>query len=232
MVRAARAGVIATLTLLATSLAADSSKPRPKLTPALAEMLGMADEYMSRFNYWTGKPHNHLGESFYPAEGKLADAYEALIKAHAKESGASLPYRRKVGGQGHIAFGSAELADLINAFYVPASAGSKIYTLDSKLILGASAELRLRYLKGAHARYGGGSNVIRMANASLKVETIGRVLKSLGCTGVALYMMDAIPMGHYVRFEPSAAVSKVLGTQKRVSEAELVKDGAKLRSKL
>jgi hypothetical protein len=164
-----------TIVLLLTNLIPGSVLAgKAKLTPAMCEMLGMAAEYISRFDHWSGKPRPGHVESFYPHEIKLAAAYEKLIAAYQKESGLRLTYRRKEGPHGHVHLGSDQLSTIINSFYV---LKNKLATLDRKLILSSSKVCRLRYVTGAYARYGDkGRNVIRMANAGQKVETIGHVL--------------------------------------------------------
>ena len=221
--------ILAPLLAVLTPALADA---RPKLTPAMCEMLGMADEYISRFDYWDGKPRPNLVESFYPHEGKLAAAYEKLIAAYKKESGAKLTHKRIVGPQGHITIASNTLDKIINGFYVQKD---KIATLDPKLILGASRACQLRYVKGAYARYGDqGRNAMRMANAGMKVETLGLVLKKLGCKKAAVFTTETIPTGTMVFFEPGGAIERALPVTKRLSQAEYQKvwEAAKLFKQL
>jgi len=192
----------------------------------------MADEYISRFDYWTGKPRARHVESFYPHETKLAAAYEKLIASYKKESGARLTHKRTVGPQGHIDLSSDTLDKIINSFYVQEQ---NLATLDRKLILGAPKACRLRYLKGAYARHGdAGRNAIRMANAGMKIETIGHLLKQLGAKDVTLFVVDATPTGHMVFFEPGGEVAKALPVTKQLSRAEYAKvwQGAKLSKQL
>lgn len=220
------------LALLSTLTPGLAAAAPAKLTPAICEMLGLADEYISRFDYYSGKPRPGMVESFYPHETALAAAYEQLIAAYSKESGERLSHTRKVGPQGHVTLVSDRLATIINSFYVQQA---RLATLDPKLILGASRTCQLRYLKGAYARYGdAGRNAIRMANASMKVETIGRLLKQLGCKRVAVFSTDTIPTGTMVFFEPGGAAAKALPVTKRLTQAEYQKvwEGTKLSKQL
>ncbi len=92
-----------------------------------------------------------------------------------------------------------------------------IATLDTKLIVAASRRCRLRYVKGAHLRYGKKSNVITMANASFKVRTIGKVLRSLGCKSVAAGHTASIPAATKVFFARCPAIEKSLSVTKRIT---------------
>jgi hypothetical protein len=215
--------ILASLTLLSAVLIPGAAAAgHNKLTPAMCEMLGMAGEYISRFNYITGKPRPGHVESFDGGEAKLAAAYEKLIAAYNKESGARVTHTRVVGSAGQVNLVSDGLAKIINSFYVRHD--KVIVTLDRKLILGASKACRLRYLKGAYARYNDdGYNAIRIANAPQKVETIGHVLKQLGARNVALFSFEAVPSSFMVFFEPAGAVAKALRVKKRVSRAEYQK---------
>jgi hypothetical protein len=201
------------------ALAQPKSAPG-KLTPALCEMLGMADEYMSRFDFYSGQPRPGFVEQFYPHERTLADAYEKLIAVYAKESGARLEHERQVLAQGHVVFKSSALADLINSFYVKADA--RVATLAAKHILQAPRACQLRYLQGAYRRYSDKDrNVIRMANALHKVTTIGRLLKQLGCKTVTVYTTRTIPGGTVIFFVPDAKVARLLPIKQQITESEL-----------
>jgi hypothetical protein len=50
------------------------------------KLLGMLDEYISRFSYVTGEPYPNLVEFFYPSETDLADYFENLILEYRAES--------------------------------------------------------------------------------------------------------------------------------------------------
>lgn len=217
--------ILATLISLSTLLTPGAAAAgKAKLTPAMCEMLGMADEYISRFHHITGKPRPGHVESFAGREAKLAAAYEKLIAAYKKQSGARVTYKREVESDGQVNLVSDRLAKIINSFYVQAD--EVIVTLDRKLILGASKACRLRYLKGAYARYNDdGHNAIRMANAPEKIETIGHVLKQLGAKNVTLFLSEGVPTSHVVFFEPAGAVARALRVKKRVSRAEYQKAG-------
>ena len=213
--------VVVLLGLLAgTGRAAEApAKTVSKITPAMCEMLGMADEYISRFNYYNGKPRPGFVEHFYPGESKLADVYQKLINDYRQESGAKFSCKRK--DDGHVQFGSAVLAGIINSFYKTVD---KLATLDIKHLMGADRECRLRYLLGAYRRYGKDkSNVISMANAAHKIETIAAVLKKVGCPSAAQYFTETIPTGNYVFFEPSKEISKLLGVENVIAFSKLAK---------
>lgn len=206
------------LGLPAVAHAGSRGAKRRQLTPAMFEMLGLADEYISRFDYITGKPRPGLVESFYPHEIKLSQRYERLIKAHIKQSGVKLKYTRKVHGQGHISFHSPGLAATINSFY---RLEGKLATLDHRHLFKASRKNQLRYLKGAYARYGrDASNLFAMANATYKVTTIGRLLKKLGCTRVEVYTTRTLPTGTDVFFVPGKRLARELGITRNLDHGK------------
>jgi hypothetical protein len=201
-------------------LAEKSSTPATKLTPALCEMLGLADEYISRFDH-TGQPRPRFVESFYPKEASLAEAYEKLITAHEKDSGVKFEVTRERGDQGHITLLSETLAEVINSFYVKVN--DRVATLDPKVILGAPRECQVRYLQGAYERWADREqNAIAMANATSKVETLGLVLKSLGCKTVAVFTTNTVPTGTLVFFEPTEEISKLLPIKTRLTQNEFL----------
>jgi hypothetical protein len=188
-----------------------------KLTPAMCEMLGMADEYISRFSYYTGKPRPGFVEHFYPAEMKLADRYQELINDYRKESGLKFGCKRK--DDDHVQFHSAVLAGIINSFYKKVD---NLATLDIQHLMGADNKCRLRYLQGAYRRHGKDkSNVIGVANGGYKIDTIAAVLKKEGCPSAVHYFTETIPMGHYVFFEPSKKIAKLLGVEKVIEFSKL-----------
>lgn len=179
-------------------------------TPAMYELLGMADEYMSRFDFYKGTPRPGFVEQFYPKEAQLAEAYVRLIRALEKESGRRFKVERKLGPQGHIELRSDALAAAINAHYVKVD--GRTATLDRAALLRAPQAQLLRYLRGAYARYGrNNTSSLRMANAPHKIETLGHVLKKLGCADVVIYATKrTIPGVFEVHFRPSPTVRKAL----------------------
>ncbi|MCK5796874.1 MAG: hypothetical protein KAI47_06820 [Deltaproteobacteria bacterium] len=195
---------------------------RNKLTPALCEMLGMADEYISRFDYMTGKPRGNLVEHFYPHEKALAVHYGKLIAQYQKEGRTRAGAKRKADGSGHQDFYGKRLSRVINGFYHPIS--GTIVSLDRRKIMAASKTCRLRYIQGAYRRYHSKKqNVIKMANAGFKIETIGHVLKSLGCKEVTLLDTATIPAANLVFFLPSPKVAQTLPITKHLSKAAFAK---------
>ncbi|MCP4214440.1 MAG: hypothetical protein GY765_07270 [bacterium] len=185
-------------------------KPLPRevkyLSPTMFKMLGMLDEYISRFDYSTGRPKGTLVAGFYPAEDQLAYTFESLILGFRKRQYPGYEYTRVLGKQCHITFYSRELSNIINSFYILVD--GRIATLDRSVFLHADRESKLSYLEGAYLRYGiENSNVMRMANALEKVKTIARVLKSLNCQQVRVYASEgSIPMIVAVVFQPGEIV--------------------------
>jgi len=190
---------------LTTSFAAAKSADGP-----LLEMLGMADEYISRFDYIGGKPRPGLVESFYPHEKKLADHYQKLIAELERARRRRFKVQRRVGRFGHISFHSPVLARLINARYVKRG---NLATLDPLWLMRQRSAHKWRYLLGAHRRYGK-QNTIRMANAGSKIETLGRLVKQLGASKAAAVAERTIPTGTWLFFDPSPKMIRALGVTK------------------
>lgn len=188
------------------------------LTESMFELLGMAGEYISRFDYWTGEPRPNFVESFYPNEARLADYFESLLEKHALSSWGRKNWSKDVGPQGHIDFYSRDWAERINTFYT--KRGEKTFTLDPRIFKSASYFEMLSFLRGAYTRYGSneGSSSITMANASYKVETIAMVLKDVGCSDITIYTLNSIPSPYTVYFNPTSTVAEHLNIKEIVLE--------------
>jgi hypothetical protein len=200
------------------------------LTETMYHMLGMLDEYISRGNYWTGRPKPNLVEGFYPGETELADYFEALMLQFRDETPFPFDYSRETGDQGHHRFYSTELSELINSFYK----GPNGYqgTLYRKVFCEASEEDMLAYIEGAYMRYGASysilnDNYIDMANGTRKIVTIGYVLKTIGCDSVSVYVSSCegcAPGISLVMFEPNQVVTDRLGIERVISIETLMEE--------
>jgi len=84
------------------------------VTPSLCEMLGMLDEYISRFDYHTGQPRDSLVERFYPSESELANHFTDLIQSYEKETNVNFSIIKKMGPQGHVYIYSKSLSNHAN----------------------------------------------------------------------------------------------------------------------
>jgi len=136
------------------------------------KMLGMLEEYISRFSYVTGEPHPDFVEWFYTSETDLEDYFEELILQFRDESQFSFEYTRETGDQGQHYFYSTELSELINSFYIKPD--GFLATLDRNVFCDASAEDMLSYVESAYMRYGSENkeNYIDMANVNDKMITL------------------------------------------------------------
>jgi hypothetical protein len=197
------------------------------LTDSMYKLLGMLDEYISRFSYITGEPYEDLVERFYPSETNLADYCEEIILEYQAEGQAQFEYTRETISQGHIYFSSTELSAIINSFYIKPDGFSA--TLDKNVFCEASEENLFSYVESAYMRYGTeNENLIDMANAAYKLVTIGCVLKELGCSNIAVYITSgegAAPTAYTVIFEPNELVANRLGIQHIVPETEMIESG-------
>jgi hypothetical protein len=173
------------------------------------EMLGMLGEYISRFNWITGEPYEDLVESFSSDELDLADYFENLIITYEQETGDEFGVIKTISPAGVIHFESEILSQIINAQYIIDS--SKIASLNSELLLRADTNKKINYIKGCYLRFGT-KNRIQMVNAGEKINTIGLVLKELGCTRIKIYQPKnlVIPMDNVLTFEPSDILKNVI----------------------
>ncbi len=182
------------------------------LTNPMYELLGMTDEYISRFDYVTGKPLPDLVECFYPDETREANRFDELLTEHARLTGARSDWRKEIGPQGHICFYSAQWAGIINSFYVKVD--RRTATLDPRIFQKASQDEMLQFLRGAYGRYGSkdGQNFINMANAAYKITTIADVLEKLGCSDIVIYKTpeEYEPGSYEIRFKPSPRIAEQL----------------------
>jgi hypothetical protein len=196
------------------------------LTNSMYQLLGMLEEYISRFNYYTGEPHPDRVERFYTSEGDSADYFEELIQEYLQECQVPFEYTRAVGPQG-IIFSSTDLSAIVNSFYIKVT--DHIATLDRNVFCEASEEDMLAYIEGAYMRYGiENESLIEMANAWLIMETVGYVLKELGCSHIAIFdtgATGAAPTVYAVIFEPSELVAHRLDIQRIVTEADIAGTG-------
>jgi len=204
-----------------------SDSQKQYLTNSMYKLLGMLQEYISRFSYITGEPYPDLVEFFFPypsSEAALADYFEEIILEYRAESQLQFEYTRETGSQGHVYFYSTELSSIINSFYIKAD--GSLATLDRNVFCEASEENLLSYAEGAYMRFGiENKNLIEMPNAPYKMVTIGCVLKELGCSNVAVYIPGPPPPtaggggpGSYTLiFEPNELVINRLGIQEIVT---------------
>jgi hypothetical protein len=174
------------------------------------KMLGMLAEYVSRFSVHRVTPRNeNLVELFYPREKRLAETFEELIKQYNKELKENFEYSQRTGKQGHIYFYSKKLTRIINSFHMMKG---RYATLNPGIFSGADTGSKLAFIEGVYLRFGcDNSNQIRMFNALNKIETIGLVLKLLGCKNIYIYKtVMCMPMAVEIIFEPSEEVKKLL----------------------
>jgi hypothetical protein len=214
------AAVIVLLFLVSCKKSQSMEIPYDKITPEFCEILGMLDEYMSRFDYVSGEPWQDVVERFYPKEINLARHFAELIHIFEKQISFNFNVEKETISEGHIFFRSESLSSMIKFYYV--SINKRLATLNTDFILEKPEEYRMAYLKGAYARYGSG-NRIRMANAPMKILTLSAVLESLGADEVAVYASprDYIPSIYVVVFSASEAMQKHLNMSDSGSPIDL-----------
>jgi hypothetical protein len=180
-----------------------------KFTKNFCEILGMLDEYISRYDYYTGEPRDSIVEHFYPNEQELAKHFFDLIKNYENETTTNFSIRQEVDAEGHTFFYSKTFSAFINSLYKLNS--KKLATLDRDLILGLNRKLKLAYLNGAYLRFGNG-NEISIANGINKIKTIAIVMESLKIKNIKLYNSGpgSVPMDYVLTFDSSLNLRKIL----------------------
>jgi len=192
------------------------------LTNTMYKMLGMLNEYISRFSYVTGEPYPDLVERGLPAT-ELADYFEELILQFRDETQLSFEYTRETIDQRSVNFYSTDFSEIINSFYIKPYGFSA--TLDRNVFCDASEEDMLSYIESVYMRYGSEDkkNYIDMANAPDKMITIGLVLQELGCDNVSVYRKtEGTPTEYLVIFEPNELVANRLDIQRVLPVEELI----------
>ncbi len=184
---------VQTLDELAETLGCDPSTAA-RISPRHAEVLGMLDEYISRFDYYTGEPRPRFIEHFYPHERVAADVFERKLRV---TFGRGRRFTRRLAAQGHIEFEGQSVADAINAMYmrVPPEGAS----IDPCKALGWSDAAARAYLRGMRARFGTPSGGITMANAGAKMAFAAALARKVGLTVDAYYVTDTIPAAYHLK---------------------------------
>lgn len=173
------------------------------------EMLGMLDEYISRFNWVTGEPYEDLVESFSSDELELANYFENLIITYEQETNDEFAVIKTISPAGVIRFESEILCQIINAQYILDS--SNRASLNRELLLKAETNKKINYIKGCYLRFGT-ENRIQMVNAGEKINTIGLVLNELDCKKIKIYQPKnlVVPMDYVLTFESSDILKKII----------------------
>jgi hypothetical protein len=183
-----------------------------QFSPSFCEILGILDEYISRFDYSNGNLRDSLVERFYPHETKIAKHFTELIETYEKEINQDFKIKKVIGNQGHIFFYSESLSNLINSSYILDT--SNLASLDKETILSQGVENKIAYLKGIYLRFGSGDE-ISIANGFNKIKTIIAVIQSLEIEGLKLYKSkDSVPTDYILTFPDSKYLKEGKGDSK------------------
>jgi hypothetical protein len=191
-------------------------------TDAMFEILGMIDEYGTRFDFLTGRPMPDLMEAFYPNETNQVRRFTELLVEHAELTGLNTNWTKVTGPAGHVFFSSPEWSKVINSFFVDDRP-----VIKGNVLQDATKRQKLRFVIGALCRNGyrdrQGGVVINMLNAALRIDQLADVLTSLGCTNVTKhYTPDLIPRSFLVRFVPSDLVSDTVSNAVQAKVVDLL----------
>ena len=195
--------------------------PKEKLlTASMYKILGMLDEYNGRFNM-AGKPIENFVESFDSDEKEIADYFDQCIQDFRNESKINFEYTRSKEGR---VFESPQLSKIINSFYLM---DKNIAALDINIVKRASKEKKLLYIEGVYKRYRKSpQNLILMANAEKKLNTVALILKELQCHNILIFKSEfSVPASSCVIFKPSPTVMERLEIQQILTQKDIEEDG-------
>ena len=195
--------------------------PKEKLlTASMYKILGMLDEYNGRFNM-DETPIENFVESFGSDENEIADYFDQCIQDFRNESKINFEYTRSKEGR---VFESPQLSKIINSFYLM---DKNIATLDINIVKRASKEKKLLYIEGVYKRYSKSpKNLILMANAEKKLNTVALILKELQCHNILIFKGEfSVPASSCVIFKPSPTVMERLEIQQILTQKDIEEDG-------
>jgi hypothetical protein len=176
------------------------------------KILGFISEYISRFNYWNGEPHEKLVEQFYPHENDIALQFEAALRAYYAGRNRSYTVKKEVGPQGHIGFTDDCLSKQINFHYAPIE-DTNLYSIDRNYILPSDNNSILQYLVSVYTRNGRtGERSMAFVNSEYKAETIAMAMERIGVKTVHLYHhRDLTPSSTILHFSECAQLEDYFG---------------------
>jgi hypothetical protein len=194
------------LTILSLQLSAQTDK---KITSSFCEILGMLNEYNSRFDYPSGMTHDTIVEIFYPDETDKLNHFKDLIKQYEKETSQTFLVNENVGPQGHYYLYSDSLSKLLNSYYKVDQ--KNLASLDKNIFQNLRYDLKYSYLRGAYYRFGSGDE-IKIANGINKLKTIALVMEILNVSDIRLYKStgNSTPTDYILTFGISDLVVKEL----------------------
>jgi hypothetical protein len=169
----------------------------------------MLGEYISRFDYTTGEPHDDLVECFYPDETTDLNHFKSLIKQYEMETSQVFQLSEKTGPQGHVYLYSSSLSRLINSYYKLDK--NKLATLDRNIFQNLNNNFKYAFLRGVYYRFGSG-NEITIANGINKLRIVALVMKTLNVNDIKLYgtIGDSTPIAYVLTFGISDSLVKEL----------------------
>lgn len=181
----------------------------------LFSILGYLSEYNSRFDDYTGEPYANLVASFYPVERKLADRFEAELKAYFKSIHRQYTVTKKATDPGHVSFFDPWLSQRLNSYFEPKKEPGKqipIYTIDREKLLSAPQGDQLAYLMSSYRRYGcAGACSLSLVNASAKAVTLAHLLIKLGASSVTIRQTTGmVPTSYRIDFDIFTALKACL----------------------
>jgi hypothetical protein len=209
------------------SLLCDKAIGKTCLTNSMYKILGLLDEYISRFDFYFSEPIPNYVESFGTGEKIFADYFEQCIQDYRKESGLNFDYSREVFEGGGSIFRSTALSRIINSYYIMIDREA---TLDGGIFENTAEENKLSYVESAYKRYGDhNKNRIRMANGFNKIHTLATVLKQIGCSDTLTYYVIAIPSSSVVVFFPNQQLKTRLNIKQILTRKDLLPELEQIR---
>lgn len=172
-------------------------------------------------------------EMFFPGEESQAAYFEALLREFCEQEQIPKRWHRKKHEAGHLFFHSVRINALLDKDYRELSGWSSIErkgTVNPALMLAASREDQLRFVRGCYERSGTGppewSALFGAPNESHKFALLAEVLRRLGCRNVRVYNdyeSGNTPTSYVLTFTPTAEIKSLTGIRREVTPAELRK---------
>lgn len=181
-------------------------------------LIGTLDEYMGHqqtFNSTGDKFYYQMVDIYFQDEKKIAFLIDSLFKLENTDL-----HINNNGSSKGIKLYSATLSKKVDKYYIYKPSG--LHTVSRDTIFSGSLkkdmiktdEQKLSFLAGVFLRNGGTTDskecFISIPNSPNKANLCTEFLKELNCKDVELKILNNIPTGYWVFFEPSDKINEII----------------------
>lgn len=181
-------------------------------------LIGTLDDYMGHhqtFNPTGDKFYYQMVDIYFQDEKKIALLIDSLFKFENTDL-----HINNNGSSKRIKLYSATLSKKVDKYYIYKPSGS--YTVSNDTIYSGSLkkdmiktdEQKLSFLVGVFLRNGGTTDskecFISTPNSPNKAKLCTEFLKEFSCKNVELKVLNNIPTGYWVFFEPSEKINEII----------------------